>query len=69
MIPWLIFAVVLVPLCIAGFAVSRRSRTRRLDLEPGDEATQARTEQEFAESERYQEEWREQHRHDHDDRL
>lgn len=68
MIPWLIFAAVLVPLCIVGFVVSR-GRSRTQDLEPGDEATQRRTEREFAESERYQEEWREQHRHDDDDRL
>jgi hypothetical protein len=67
-IPWLIFAAVLVPLCIVAFAALRRSGARRRDLVPDDEAARRRNEEEFAEAERYQEEWRAQpHRRDHDD--
>jgi len=68
MIPWLIFAAVLVPLCIIAFAAVRRSGTRTRDLQPATEAERRRNEEEFAEAERYQEEWRAQpHRRDHDD--
>lgn len=66
MIPWIIFAIVLVPLCVIAFAATRRGG-RRQELEPADEATRARNEAEFADAERYQEEWRAQeHRRDHD---
>ncbi len=66
MIPWLIFAVVLVPLCVIAFAATRRG-SRRQDLEPVDETTRVRNEEQFTEAERYQEEWRAQeHRRDHD---
>jgi len=68
MIPWLIFAAVLVPLCVIAFAAVRRSSDRGHELEPADEAERRRTEEEFAAAERYQEEWRAQpHRRDHDD--
>jgi hypothetical protein len=68
-IPWLIFAVVLVPLCVVAWAAVRRGRGQMRT--PVDEAARQRNEDEFAAAERYQEEWRSQeHRRDHDaDRL
>ena len=69
MLPIIILAAVVVPLVVAAFLVMRRSRISG-EHEPGeDEASRRRNEQEFAEAEAYQEEWRaEQHRHP-DDRL
>ena len=55
MIPWLIFAVVVVPLAIVGFAAARR-RTAAGE-HPADE-DQAETEREFAAAEAYEAEWR-----------
>jgi hypothetical protein len=58
-IPWLIFAVVAVPLVVLGFASMRR-RTSVAEHPPSeDAATRARTEREFAEAEAYEEHWRE----------
>ena len=58
MIPWLIFAVVAVPLVVVGFIVSRR---RKEDAErPTRGDVQALTEQEVAEAESYEAKWREQ---------
>ena len=69
MIPWLIFAVVVVPLVVIGFATMRR-RTRAGE-HPGTEdlAAQERTEREFAEAEAFEEQWREENRDHHRDRL
>jgi hypothetical protein len=50
-IPWLIFAVVVVPLVVGAFLVTRRSSGRRLP--EADEET----EHEFAAAEAYQAEW------------
>jgi hypothetical protein len=56
-IPWLIFAVVAVPLVVVGFIVSRR---RKEDAErPVRGDAQALTEQEVAEAESYEAKWRE----------
>ena len=59
MIPWIIFAVIAVPLVVVGFVVSRR---RTIAGEhPASEDAQARelTENEFAEAEAYEAKWRE----------
>jgi hypothetical protein len=58
-IPWLIFAVVVVPLVVVAFVVSRR-RTVAAE-HPATEDAQARalTEQEFADAEAYEAKWRE----------
>jgi hypothetical protein len=61
-VPWLIFAVIVVPLCVAAFARARTTNRAVERLADADPATRARTEAEFAEAEAYQEGWREEHR-------
>ena len=57
MIPWIIIAVVAVPLVVVGFMAMRRNTAAS---EPSHDANaRARTEQEFAEAEAYEAEWRE----------
>jgi len=57
--PWLIFALVAVPLVVFGFVVSRR-RTAAGEHPAGEDAqAQALTEEEFAEAEAYEAKWRE----------
>jgi len=68
--PVLIFAAIAIPLLVVAFVAMRRST--RAGEHPATEtaAERSRTEDEFAEAERYQEEWREeQHKHPHDTRL
>ena len=57
MIPWLIMAVVAVPLVVIAFMAMRR-KTAAGELLADDDA-QAEAEQEFAEAEAYEERWRE----------
>lgn len=58
MIPWIIFAVVVVPLVVVGFVATRR-RTAAGEQPAGEDAqTRARTEEEFAAAEAYEAEWR-----------
>ena len=57
MIPWLIFAVIVVPLVVIGFAATRR-RTAAGEHPAGEDAEE--TEREFAAAEAYEEKWREQ---------
>jgi flagellar biosynthesis/type III secretory pathway M-ring protein FliF/YscJ len=69
MIPWLIVAVVAVPILVIAF-----SRMRKKDAageHPADEtqADRERTEDEFEESERYQEQWRAEQKTHQDDTL
>ncbi|MGZ4308040.1 MAG: hypothetical protein ACXVRZ_02925 [Gaiellaceae bacterium] len=59
MIPWLIFAVVVVPLVVVGFAATRRRTAAGERPASEDARTKALTEREFAEAEAYEEEWRE----------
>lgn len=61
MIPWLIFAVVAVPLVVMGF-VSMRRRTAVAEHPATDDAARVRTEREFAEAEAYEEQWREENK-------
>jgi hypothetical protein len=59
-IPWLIFAVVVVPLAVIGFAAARR-RTDAGEHPDGEDAeSQAEIEREFADAEAYEAKWREQ---------
>ena len=59
MIPWLIFAVIVVPLVVIVFAASRR-RTAAGEHPAGeDAAARAEIEREFAAAEAYEEKWRE----------
>ena len=59
MIPWLIFAVIVVPLVVIVFAASRR-RTAAGEHPAGEDAAErAEIEREFAAAEAYEEKWRE----------
>ena len=60
MIPWIIMAVVAVPLLVIAFMAMRR-RTAAGEHPAGESAQErARIEQEFAEAEAYEAEWRKQ---------
>ena len=65
MIPWLILAIVAVPLVVVGFASMRRRTTVAEHPTTEDAAVRARTEREFAEAEAYEAQWREENK-DHD---
>jgi hypothetical protein len=54
-IPWIIIAVIAVPLVVIAFTATRR-KTAAGEL-VDDPKAQARTEQEFAEAEAYEAEW------------
>ena len=58
MIPWIIFAVVIVPLVVVGFVASRRSTAAGEQPAGEDAQARARTEEEFAAAEAYEAEWR-----------
>lgn len=67
MIPWLIFALVIVPLLIVAFVAARR-RTDAVEHPAGETAQdRAQMEQEFAEAEAYQAKWREEDKARHDE--
>jgi flagellar basal body-associated protein FliL len=58
-IPWIIIAVVAVPLVVVGFMAMRRN-TAASELSANDSAdSRARTEQEFADAEAYEAKWHE----------
>jgi cytochrome c oxidase assembly factor CtaG len=68
MIPWIIMAVVAVPLVVIAFVAVRR-KTAAGELLASDEE-EARTEQEFAEAEAYEARWREEDKEKfHQERL
>ena len=69
MIPWLILAVVAVPLVVLGFASIRRRTAGGEHPATEDAATRARTEREFAEADAYEEEWREANKDHHRERM
>ena len=59
MLPWIILALVAVPLVLLGFMATRR-RTVAGEHPPGEDAqARALTEQEFADAEAYEAKWRE----------
>ncbi len=68
-IPWIILAVVAVPILVIAFSSMRKKDAAGEHPAGETEADQERIEQEFEESERYQEEWREEHRKEHDDTM
>ncbi len=60
MIPWIIVAVVLVPLVVVAFVVTRRNTAAgELPAAGEDDVARARTENEFAAAEAYEERWHE----------
>jgi len=58
-IPWLIFALVVVPLVVVAFVAARRRTVARERPATEDAQAKALTEQEFAEAEAYEAKWRE----------
>jgi hypothetical protein len=58
--PWILFALIAVPLVVIAFMASRRRTVagERLDSEAGEDRTEV--EREFAAAEAYEAEWREQ---------
>jgi cytochrome c oxidase assembly factor CtaG len=70
MFPWIIFALVAVPLVVVAFVASRR-RTRAGEHPPSEDAqAKGLTEQEFAEAEAYEAKWREEDEKSyHEERL
>jgi heme exporter protein D len=62
MFPWLIFAVVAVPLVVIAFMSVRRRDAVGEHPATEDAATRERTEREFAEAEAYEEQWREENK-------
>lgn len=69
MIPWLIFALVVVPLVVVGFASMRRRTAAAEHPDTEDAASRARTEREFAEAEAYEAQWREENTDRHRERM
>jgi hypothetical protein len=68
-IPWLIFALVAVPLVVVGFTSMRRRTATGEHPVIEDAAAQARTEREFAEAEAYEAQWREKNKDHHRERM
>jgi flagellar basal body-associated protein FliL len=58
-IPWIIVAVIVVPLLVVAFVVMRRNTAATEHAGTEDEAELARTEGEFAEAEAFEAKWHE----------
>jgi hypothetical protein len=58
-IPWIIIALVAVPLVLIAFVATRRSTTASEHPASEDAQARAQTNQEFAQAEAYQAKWRE----------
>jgi hypothetical protein len=58
-IPWIILAVVAVPLVVVGFAVTRRNTRSAETTVPETAESQERTEREVADAEAYEAKWHE----------
>jgi hypothetical protein len=58
MIPWIIFGVVVVPLVVVGFVVTRRRKLAGEHPATEDAEERERIEQEFADAEAYEAKWR-----------
>lgn len=59
MIPWIIFAVVVVPLVVVAFVVTRKKASAAIDTTGEPEESRARTDREFSEAEAYEAKWHE----------
>jgi hypothetical protein len=62
----IVFVAVAVPLLVAGFVVARRRTAVETGAGAETDAERRRTEEEFEAAERYQEQWREEHKRDLD---
>ena len=58
-LPVIIIAVIAIPVLILAFRATQRTKAAGEHPVPEDDATRQRTEDEFAEAEAYQEQWRE----------
>jgi hypothetical protein len=65
-IPWLIFALVVVPLVVVAFVASRRRTAAGERPASEDAEAKARTEQEFADAEAYEAKWLEEDKARHE---
>jgi len=65
-LPVIIFVAVAVPLLLAGFVIVRQRTTAAERPATETDADRQREEQEFEAAERYQEEWRKEHKQDLD---
>jgi len=65
-IPWIIFALVVVPLVVVAFVASRRRTAAGEHPANEDAEARARTEQEFADAEAYEAKWLEEDKARHD---
>ena len=69
-IPWIVFALVAVPLVVVGFVAMRRRTAAGEHPASEDARARALTEQEFAEAEAYEAKWREEDKERyHEERL
>ena len=69
MLPWIIIAVIAVPLVVVAFLATRRNKAASERLADDPNAT-ARAEQEFAEAEAYEAKWHEEDKEKyHQERL
>jgi len=59
MLPLIIIVVVVIPLLVVAFRATRRTKVAGEHPVPEDDGTKQKIEQEFAEAEKYQEQWRE----------
>ena len=59
MLPWIVIALVAVPLVVIAFVATRRRTAAGEHPASEDAQARARTEQEFAEAEAYEAKWRE----------
>ncbi len=60
MFPWILFALIAVPLVVIAFMASRRRTVAGEPLDPEAGEDRAEVEREFAAAEAYEAEWREQ---------
>jgi uncharacterized membrane protein len=69
-IPWIVFALVAVPLVVVGFVATRRRKAAGEHPASEDAEAKELTEQEFAEAEAYEAKWREEdEQRYHEERL
>jgi hypothetical protein len=64
-IPWIIFALVVVPLVVIAFVATRRRTVAGEHPEGEDAEARARLEQEFADADAYDAKWREEDKERH----
>ena len=69
LLPVIIFVVVVIPLLFVAYRAATRSKAAVEHPATEDDATRARTEQELAEAEAYQEQWREEEKKHQPDTL